>query len=198
MNTKIVNGAEVTEIPVDTSKTNEQLEREAARVAARPAPSDAHKYTVAKIKTFKGMEGSGLNAVLLKDGKQVAELLDEGCGGMMHYYWIDMNKGGEEALFLAFIEAERLKIPADKESHKGFNDRELFEGDIWVWEHVEEVLHQRRFARICKKNMVFQVGDAIGGDSFRQVKGVTPEIRAWVEKKYAGQKVKFLNDDYKA
>src|SRR5579871_284967 len=161
--TRIVNGAEVTEVPVDVSKTNDQLEREAARAAGRPAPSDAHKYEVAKIKTFRGMEGSGLNAVLLRDGKKAAELLDEGCGGMMYFHWVDGHHDTpEEAKFQAFIEAERLKIPADKESHPGMNDRELFDGDIWVWEQVEQVLHDRRFARICKKNTVFQVGSDIG------------------------------------
>lgn len=195
MKTKIVNGAKVTEIPVDPSKTNDQLEREGGK-PKRPAPSDAHKYTVGKIKTFRGMEGYGLNAVLLRDGKLAADLLDEGCGGCMHFDWVDMNKGVEEAKFLAFVEAERLKIPAEKESD-GFNDRELFDGDIWVWDQANKVLEDRRFARICKKNTVFQVGKDIGGDKFRQVKGVTPEIRAWVEKKYAGQQIKFLNDDFK-
>lgn len=193
---KIVNGAEVTEIPVAASVTNEQLERQPG-LEKRPAPSDAHKYTVGKIKTFRGMEGYGLNAVLLRDGKLAADLLDEGCGGMMHFDWVDMNKGVEEAKFLAFIESERLKIPAGKGSD-GFDNRELFDGDIWVWDQANKVLEDRRFARICKKNTVFQVGKDIGGDSFRQIKGVTPEIRAFIEKKYAGQKVFFLNDQYKS
>jgi hypothetical protein len=197
MNTKIVNGAQVTEIPVDTSKTNNQLEREAARAAAPVPAGRGLKYTVAKIKTFRGMEGHGLNAVLLADGKKVADLLDEGCGGMMHFYWIDMNRGGEETKFKAFVEEEKLKIPADKESD-GFNDRSLFDGDIWVWLAVDEILNDRRLKTACKKNTLFQVGEEIGGESCRTIKGVTPEIRAWVEKKYAGQKVKFLNDDYKA
>ena len=195
--TKIVNGAEVTEIPVNASVTNEQLEQRPG-MEKRPAPSDAHKYTVGKIKTFRGMEGHGLNAVLLRDGKLAADLLDEGCGGMMHFDWVDMNKGVEEAKFLAFIESERAKIPADLESHKGFNDRELFDGDTWVWDQVNKVLDDRRFARICKKNTVFQVGKDIGGDSFRQIKGVTPDVRAWIEKKYAGEKIRILNDEFKA
>jgi hypothetical protein len=195
MKTKIVNGAEVTEIPVDPSKTNDQLEREAAG-PKRPAPSDAHKYTVAKIKTFRGMEGQGFNAVLLKDGKKVGEILNEGNGGMFYFDWIDMNKGVEEGLFLAFIEAERLKIPAGK-NEEGFSERESFDMDIWADNAVCDILDERRFSRLCKKSTLFQVGEKVGSGEWRTIKGVTPEIRAYVEKKYAGQKIVFMNDRYK-
>jgi len=194
--TKIVNGAEVTEIEVDPSKTNDQLEREAAGTN-RPQPSDAHKYSVAKIKTFRGMEGDGLNAVLLRDGAKAADILDEGNGGEMSYDWVDMNKGVEEAKFAAFIEFERSKIPADKKDDDGFNDHELFCGDIWVWDQVTEVLNDRRNRKACKTKTLFQVGKDIGTDRWLQVKGADPGARAWIEKKYAGQKIVFMNDRYK-
>lgn len=191
--TKIVNGAEITEIELDPSKTNDQLERE-AKGPKRPAPSDAHKYTVSKIKSHNGHEGLTLNAVLLRDGKKAAELLDDGNGGMMYFYWVDGHHDTpEQEKFLAFIESERAKIPADKESHEGFNDRKLFDGDIWVWEEVNRI--QR--IKACKKYTIFQVGSEIGTDTWKQVKGVEPEARAWVEKKYAGQKIRFMNDEVK-
>jgi hypothetical protein len=191
MTTKIVNGAEVTEIEVDPSKTNEQLEREAARRAARPAPSDAHKYTIAKIKSHNGNEGPTLNAVLMRDGKKAAEVLDDGNGGMMYFYWVDGHHDTpEEAKFKAFIESERAKIPADKET-EGFNEHEGFDGDIWVWDEVQRI--QR--VKACKKYTLFQVGGDIGGDLWKQVKGVTPDVRAWIVKKYNGQKIRFMNDE---
>jgi hypothetical protein len=196
MKTKIVNGAEVTEIPVDPSKTNDRLEREAAG-PKRPAPSDANKYEVAKIKTFRGMEGEGLNAVLLKNGKKVADILDEGNGGEMYYDWIDMNKGVEEGQFQAFVEFQRGKIPADKVDADGFNDHNLFCADIWVWDEANRILDDRRNSRACKKTTIFQVGDKIGSEEWRTIKGVTPDVRAYVEKKYAGQKIVFMNDRYK-
>ena len=191
--TKIVNGAEVTEIEVDPSKTNDQLEREAAR-KERPAPSDAHKYTVAKIKSHNGHEGPTLCAVLLRDGKKAADLLDDGNGGMMYFEWVDGHHDTpEQAKFKAFIEFERSKIPADRESHEGFNDHDLFDGDIWVWNEVQRI--QR--IKACKKYTIFQAGNDIGSDVWRQVKGVTPDVRAWIEKKYAGQKIRFMNDEVK-
>lgn len=194
MKTKMVNGAEVTEVEVDPSKTNDQLEREAAG-PTRPVPSAAHKYSVTKIKTFRGMDGEGLNAVLLKDGKKVADLLDEGCGGEMHFDWVDMNKGVEESLFQAFIEFERTRIPADKESD-GFSDREMFCDAIWVGDQVNQILNDRRFSRLCKKSTVFQVDGMIGTEEWKTIKGVTPDVRAFIEKKYAGKKIVYMNDRY--
>ncbi len=196
--TKIVNGAEVTEIEVDPSKTNEQLERDGRR-PKRPAPCSDHKYAVAKIKTFRGMEGSGLNADLLRDGKKVAEILDEGSGGPVSYDWVDGHHDTpEQEKFMAFIEAERLKIPKDQKDDDGFNNHELFCSEIWVWDEVNRILDDRRNKAACKKYTIFQAGADIGTESWRQVKGTTPEIRAWVEKKYQGQKVVFMNDRYKA
>ena len=187
--TKIVNGAIVTEIPVDTSVTNDQLERQ------------SHKYEVARIKTFRGMDGQGLNAVLIRDHKAVAELLDEGCGGEMHFDWLDRKHGesAEEAMFNAFIEEERLKIPADKKVEGGLNmlERDIFSGEIWVNDEVDRIKNERRFRKICKTKTMFQVGDKIGGDEFLMLKGVDDKTRQYILKKFAGQKVRILNDEYK-
>lgn len=185
MKTKIVNGAVVTEIEVDPSKTNDQLERE------------SYEYSVAKIKTFRGMEGDGLNAVLLRGKKKVADLLDEGRGGMMHYYWVDHNKGGEEGLFKAFVKAEKAKIPADLKDKEGFNEHDLFDGDVWVWMQVDKVVNDKRFRKACKTKTLFQVGDKIGSDQFMALKGVDLATRQYIEKQYKGQKIRILNDEYK-
>src|ERR1043166_4185201 len=162
-NTKIVNGALVTEIPVDTSVTNDQLERQ------------GHKYEVAAIKTFRGMDGQGLNAILLRDHKKIAELLDEGCGGEMHFDWLDQKHGesAEEAMFQAFIEEEKLKIPADKvDPDTGRPEREYFDGAWWVNGEVDRILNERRFRKTCKTKTMFQVDDKIGSDEFLVIKGI--------------------------
>ena len=187
-NTKIVNGALVTEIPVDTSVTNDQLERQ------------SFKYEVARIKTFRGMDGQGLNAVLIRDHKAIAELLDEGCGGEMHFDWLDQKHGesAEEAMFKAFIEEEKLKIPADKKDpDTGMLERSYFSGESWVNAEVDRIMNERRFRKTCKTKTMFQVGDKIGGDEFLVIKGVDDKTRQYILKKYAGQKVRILNDEYK-
>ena len=42
-------------------------------------------YSVAKVKSFRGTDGYGFNADLMKDGRKIAFVIDEGCGGCLHY-----------------------------------------------------------------------------------------------------------------
>jgi hypothetical protein len=187
-NTKVVNGALVTEIPVDTSVTNDQLEQQ------------SHKYEVGRIKTFRGMDGQGLNAVLIRNHKAVADILDEGCGGEMRFDWLDQKHGesAEEAMFEAFIAEEKLKIPADKKDPEtDVLEREYFDGATWVNMEVDRIMNDRRFRKACKTKTLFQVGDKIGSDDFLAIKGVDLATRQYIEKKYKGQKIRILNDEYK-
>lgn len=156
------------------------------------------QYGLRGIKTFQGRDGYGLNATLTRNGKAVCTLLDEGCGGMMFFDWHDRRGGAsaEEDRFKAFIEIQRAEIPADKKNEYDMNEREMFDGEMWVNQKVDEIQNERRFKRICKTKTLFQVGDEIGSDSFRTIKGVGAQLQSLIQKKYAGQPVFFLNDKY--
>ncbi len=155
-------------------------------------------FSLRGIKTFQGKDGHGLNATLLRNGKPVCTLLDEGCGGEMWFQWHDQRHGAseEEKRFNAFIDKRRAEIPADKVNEYDMNERELFDGETWINGEVDRIQNDRRFKRLCKTKTLFQVDGEIGGDSFRTVKGVGPQIRAWIDKQYAGKKVYVLNDKY--
>lgn len=162
--------------------------------------SDAGQYSLRGIRTFRGRDGYGLNATLLRNGKAVCTLLDEGNGGMMFFDWYDL-RGGESTeadAFKTFIEARRAAIRADKTNEYGMKEREVFSGDIWVDQEVDRIESDRRFKRLCKTKTLFQVGDEIGGDSYRSIKGVGAEVRALISRKYAGKKIFVLNDKYAA
>ena len=82
-------------------------------------------YTVGAIKTFRGHDGIAYSCNLLRNGKKVAEVVDDGYGGGLQFYWSDSKTSAtvntlnykdepysregtvEEALF----EAEVLKLP---------------------------------------------------------------------------------------
>lgn len=158
----------------------------------------ASVYSLRRIKTFRGMDGQGLNAELLRDGNVVAFLVDEGCGGMMHFDWAD-RKGGvssEEELFEAFIAAEKAKMPEGKRYASGSSERDYFNGETWVNKTVDAMLNDKKFRKLCKTHVVFQVGAKIGSEEFLSVKGL--DLRSHIEQKYAGQKLRILNDEYKA
>lgn len=184
MSTKIVNGAQVTEIPVDSSVTNDQLEKQ------------GHKYTVTKIKTFRGREGHGLNATLCRDGKPVAFVLDDANGGMVDFDWVDQMHGesGEEAMFKGFI-ASLPTDPEDKESTLSPLTLQQFAMERWVNAEVDRIQNDKKFRRLCKTSIVFQVGAKVGSDEFHSVKGL--DLRAHIEQKYKGQKLRILNDEFK-
>jgi hypothetical protein len=46
-------------------------------------------YTASNVKTFTGMDGQGFNMVLKRDGKPIAEVIDEGRGGAVIFNWKD-------------------------------------------------------------------------------------------------------------
>jgi hypothetical protein len=219
--TKIMNGAQVTMIPVDTRKINDQLEREAAASGAAfraisklndrlepgsgPVPPAAAAnipskggYAVTKIKTFRGRDGHGLNATLTRDGKAIAFVLDEGCGGMMRFDWDDRNHGEstEETLFRVFI-ASLPPDPEDKSSTLSPETLQQFAMERWVNAEVDRITNAKRFRKACKTKTLFQVGDDVGGDEFRCINGVAPHINEYLRKKYAGQKLRILNEEFK-
>jgi hypothetical protein len=158
-----------------------------------PAPG----YSLKGIKLFKGMDGLGLNATLLRDGKAVCDLVDEGCGGMLYFRWLD-RKGGvsaEETLWDAFIASEKEKKDDVKKDEMGHTERYWFDGEMWVNQEVDRLETAKRLRKLCKTHTVFQVGAGIGGEKILTVKETGPAVRAWIEKKYAGKKVKFLTAD---
>jgi len=146
------------------------------------------------------MDGHGLNAKLCRDGNEVAFLLDEGSGGMLHFDWKDImhGKSVEEGFFKAFIERERAKIPADKADEHNMNEREHFDGEMWVNALVDSMANAKRMKILCKTKTCYQVDEQIGSEEFFVVKGVDPKIRAAIEKKHVGKKVKFMNDEFGA
>jgi hypothetical protein len=185
--TTIVNGAIVTEIEIDENKTNDQLERE------------SHEYTIKGVKTFRGMDGQGLNATLYRGDKKVALILDEGCGGEMSFDFLDFmhGKSKEEDLFEIFIAEQKLKADDTKKDEFGHTERFYFDGAHWVNTSIDDMMYQKSLRRACKTKTLFQVGDKIGTDSFMQIKGVDLKTRQYIEKKYAGQKLRILNDEIK-
>ena len=149
------------------------------------------EYTIKGIKTFMGMEGRGFNATLYRNGRKAAFFIDDASGGPLQIDWVNKK---EEEIFKAFIEEEREKIPADQMYH-GTPYRGLFNDEIWLGDKVNELENKKRIRRLAKKNTVVQIGDEIGTDKMSYFKGTGPEIRAWIEKKYGDQKLKFLNDE---
>lgn len=154
------------------------------------------KYTVSKIRTFIGNEGHGFNATLHRDGKVVAEMINDASGGSIDFRWLDRSKGSskEEEIYRDYIKEFR---PDDK---IGSGDDQYLYLDLFAEELVDAELSARTWKRICKKNTIVQIGKDIGTEKYRRFNGIGIEVRKFVlefvTKRFQGQKFKILNDDY--
>lgn len=155
-------------------------------------------YALRGIKTFKGMEGIGLNATLYRDGKRVCEIIDEANGGEWHWNWFDFSRGesAEDAIFQGFIEAERAKIPADAvdKDYPQINLHTSFRGETWANKEVTRFESAKHMKREFRTYTCFQVGAGIGGETFKRVKGHGPEVLAFINKKYGAERIVIMND----
>lgn len=141
------------------------------------------QFTLAKVKTFIGNEGHGLNAEITMDGQAVAFVLDDASGGMLQVDWFTMQgrqrSRGNEAARAALLQHAR----ADYDSAGGDAAHEArlkelglwFEGcglsqrsehdliEHWVNEEFARVVAMRNLKRWAKTKTVFRLkGDKVG------------------------------------
>lgn len=181
--------------------------------AATPAITTAHGYTVSGIKTFTGMEGSGFNANLLRDGKKVAEVIDDASGGPLMIHWADekatpvkcecrdykdemvtRHMTPEEAKLNAYI----LSLPAAPAGFVGADGKEvvMFPNDeMFIGDLVNDVLTRRSVERRLKSLMKNKIVYIDGGALYTS-KALTPAQMAPALVQFKAKKPEFnyLND----
>lgn len=164
-------------------------------------------YTVRKVKSFRGMEGFGMNAELLKDGKPVAFVIDEGNGGEMNFEWYDhkaprvevngIGFGGETIKFKGTPEEADLyafcatipPTPSEYEWNKG--NMNYTTPDIYIEGLVAAVEEQQRLKKAAKTKTMFTVN----GVEYSINAPYTPAIKVHLEAKYPTG-LKILNTEF--
>lgn len=121
-------------------------------------------YSVRNVRTFNGMEGPGFNATLLRDGKPVAELIDDGCGGCVLFRWKDR---AEEKLLNDHIKTlPPYEFPMVAKGEKFHVTADLFVGrliDFWKFE--------KGMRRRCDSAIVFRLTTDDKGTARRWLPG---------------------------
>lgn len=158
-----------------------------------------HGWTVSKLKEFTGMEGSGYNATLLRDGRPVAFVIDDASGGPLNIQWSDpctesydtVDYRGdpfvrrctkEERLLLEYV----ATLPPRK-----VYDRELRVTDEWFVDDLVNdgfLLKQLRSLTNTKGKLAFVAADG----RVYTIKGTDDVARRYVARKHPGSTV--LND----
>jgi hypothetical protein len=117
------------------------------------------KYQVKNLKTFNGRDGGGFEASLYKDGKRIATVFNEGCGGCTYYDFTDRTI--EEAVR---AELKALAVQNDP-SCEGYAEAD----DLYI-DHLLDCYENNR---VAKKGILFKV-DGLQED-MRLATGMTIE-----------------------
>lgn len=142
-------------------------------------------WSVSGLKFFRGMEGDGFNATILKDGKKVVFVIDEGNGGEINFDGID--KEWEKKLD-ELVELRRNDKP-DSTEPGGFSERKAFDKGWLVSDMTSKWEFEAKIRRALKKKLVFTLpGD--GDYSFRALNAPYDErSKAHVLKKFPNAQI---------
>lgn len=181
--------------------------------AVTAAATVAHGYTVNAIKSFTGMEGPGFNANLLRDGKKVAEVIDDASGGPLMIHWADEKASPvkcqcrdykdemverhmtpEEAKLNAYI----LSLPAAPAGFIGADSKEVWmfpNDEMFISGLVNDVLDRRSVERSLKRMMKSKIVYIDGGALYTS-KAFTPAQMAPALAQFKTKKpdYNYLND----
>ena len=137
-------------------------------------------YSIKGLKTFQGMEGGGFNVTLCKDGKPIAFVINEGCGGCCLWRWLDR---AAEAPFKAYVKKE---LPGE--------DFEV--EDLYISRLIDAVEGEKQIRRWCKKKVVFRL-KTDKADTYRTLTApYSAEAAAFLRKKHGEALEEILNERY--
>lgn len=151
-------------------------------------------YTVKNVKFFRGMEGTGFNCTLYRDGKKVALVDDEANGGEYHFHWFDR---AEEKILDAHVKTLPPE-PVENEMKKCFPKGMDITPDIFVSQLVSDFEMDSKWKRACKKGLCFRLkGDSKG---YYMTLTCSPQFldqaKDRMRQKYGDKIEEFINDRY--
>ncbi len=103
-------------------------------------------YTVTKVRSFRGRDGYGFNTDLMKDGIKIAFVIDEGCGGCLHYEWADLME--KDALNKHIKTLPKVKSPCGEMT---------VDIDLFVSRLVDVYEAEKKLKRLCKTKTLFRL-----------------------------------------
>lgn len=170
-------------------------------------------YSLTKIKTFRGMEGQGLNATICRDGKPIAFVMDDASGGPVQIDFRNPGQSGasfkattseaaarEEREFGAFAmkwyfdsgaaakhDDEMVAMGVKKEDLTVPTPADAMES--WINTLVDAEQERKQLDRAARTKTLFRIkGEAYQAGEYRTVKEpYGPRVQAFLDKKYPGQ-----------
>ena len=160
------------------------------------------KYTVRKIRTFRGREGNGFNAELMLDGIPVAFVIDEANGGDYRYEWYD-----RERTAFTYTTGDGTNVTVDrpkgevalrehiKDMTFDFGDlKGAMTPDLFVSGLVDNHANDAIMKRTCKTRTCFRLKGQEDGKYMVMPLVFTAEIAAKVRREY-GDRLDFIYNE---
>jgi hypothetical protein len=153
-------------------------------------------YSLKKVRTFKGVEGGGFNADLHRNGKKVAEIIEDASGGPKSYEWGDrqaervpLRPSDPNSFMVTPLEREFFmhveSLPPYKCPFSGKMER--MSNDVFIG----MLLSVAECRKLLKKKTVFRASPGDGWAYF--ARPYNKEIADFIRTKY-GQTVTILNE----
>lgn len=138
-------------------------------------------YSIAKLKTFRGREGHGFNATLLRDGVEVALVYNDASGGETRFEWENRL---EETRLNTFLKGRVWQ-------YDGYTYP--MNPDVFVEDLVTAYEFKKKIDRACKKQTVFSLKGDPEGKFWTYNKPFSPEVKATLVELYGDRLIKIWN-----
>lgn len=129
-------------------------------------------YTISSLKTFRSLDGVGFSAILLADGRKVAEVLNEGTGGGTWLRWMasdkDQRAADEKAL------SDHIAAQPDYR-HEYTGHMAGLNTEIFLDNMVDKIEREKEVRKLLKNKVVFVLPDSPAWRTLTKVKP-TPEV----------------------
>lgn len=145
-------------------------------------------YEVKNLKTFKGMEGvGGYNAVLCRQGKKIAEVINDDSGGETMWSRLSAEEDQKLKNLCAAVPAE------DYEGIKIECDRNIFIDAL-----INDTEDKRYWKRMCSKHACVILKTHKLGEYLKYKDPYTPELAKLIRKRLGDNLLEIINERFLA
>jgi hypothetical protein len=144
------------------------------------------KYSVKNLRTFRGMEGTGVNSTLYMNNKKLTNVDDEGSGGCLRFHdWKIEESINKELKNVG-------KVKYDEDSTYDFT----YDAETFLNEIIDKALEDKQYKTKCRKKTLVITTDCKDNQHIEWKYPYEAKIKAHIEKHYGKKLVEIINERY--
>ena len=148
----------------------------------------AKRFEIKNLKTFRGMEGSGVNSTLYENGKKLCNCDDDAWGGPMNF---SDNKTQKR------LDKELAKLIGKVKFDAIDNMETEYDAECFVNDLIAKADENKQLKSKCKKNVLVLTTDCKSGQYLQYTKMIYHALtRPLLEKKLGNKLVEIINERF--